>query len=195
MIRRRIGLVRVIGIGAIALSAISIVAVNAEAQPAKLYGKVAVIMKNGDVKPVAKRDFCLTKTNLWELFDQLTKEAEKKYGPLPDMKIRDRRSVEEFFEYGSKLDKHRRPPVEDAYRKAVSQGECFPFKTEFDGSYSVENIPPGKYWVISYPNRDFDIEIGKAEIRWALPIILEPGATMKLDLSNENAANIYNSSF
>lgn len=91
--------------------------------PASIHGKVAVIMKSGDVKPIAKSWFMLLPFSVGELRGQ--------YKPgLSEA------NEEQFLD-----------AIEAQYLPAESSGRAFKFQTDFDGSYEVKGIPPGRYCI------------------------------------------------
>lgn len=171
---------------------VSVLAQKAQSVPykqfGKIYGKVAVIMRSGDVKPIAKRMFYVLPFASWELNLKALDEAKQLYGPLPSY-LSDKQAHEEQYK---KIDKYRDDKLNEAMQQAKNEGKFFFFKTEFDGSYSLDNIPPGNYWVCNAYQDSFAIHIGQSSIVWSVPITIEPGKAIKLDLSNDNAADISN---
>jgi len=151
----------------------------------KIYGKAAVIMQSGDVKPVAKRMFHVLPFALWEFNLKTLDEAHKLYGSPPSALYRNE-------EQEKQINKYRDDKRNEAIRQAKNEGKFLFFKTEFDGSYSLDNIPPGKYFICNAYEDSFAIDIGQSSIAWSVPITIEPGKTIKVDLSNDNAAQIWN---
>ncbi len=68
----------------------------------------------------------------------------------------------------------------------IENSHPFTCTTNFDGICTVENIPPGKYFVTN--------EIGSKYrdqyIEWDVPVTIEPGKTTEVELSNANAHSI-----
>lgn len=58
--------------------------------------------------------------------------------------------------------------------------------TDLDGHAFIENLPPGKYWISSL---NLDANAGDARERWDVPITIEPGQTLRIELSNLNSTD------
>jgi hypothetical protein len=142
---------------------------------ASISGTVAIIMKNGDVKPVAKTWFMVLPFSVYDL--------KLKHSPgLSET------NMEKWLD-----------EVESLYTQAEKEGKIFRFQTDFQGHYEVKGIPPSKYcisddslrvgprnWTIISYNR----KIGSCFIHWNYWIQFSAGQVLKLDFSNENATNI-----
>jgi hypothetical protein len=173
-----------------------ILPLESQAQKAKIYGKVAVIMKSGDVKPVAKRDFVLLPFSVNDIYQ----EAKVYAGPEPTLPhIRSTQESkkldewrEKYSEWHAKTVAYYTNKITEELQKAKDQRKYIEFKTEFDGSYDVF-VPPGAWYICSQGLRSgFFITIGKARIRWSVPITVKEGQVLKLDLENGNASEILN---
>ncbi|MGB2589499.1 MAG: hypothetical protein WBG02_09295 [Candidatus Acidiferrum sp.] len=58
--------------------------------------------------------------------------------------------------------------------------------TDLDGHAFIENLPPGKYWISSL---NLDANAGDARERWDVPVTIEPGQTLRIELSNLNSTD------
>ncbi len=145
--------------------------------PARIHGKVAIILRSGDVKPIAKSWFVLLPFSVHE--------ARVHYLPGNS-----EANNKEFLD-----------TIEAKYLRAESAGRAFKFETDFDGKFEVNGIPPGRYcisddsyrigprnWVIV----SYDRAIGKSYIHWTYWVDLLAGENVRIDLSNENAREIMN---
>lgn len=170
-------------------------------ETAKVYGKAGIIMKSGDVKPVAKKNFVLLPFNLRELNLKLWEEGKKYVGPEP-AKIQAGDSVamltektKKSDEYRDKLMDYRQKKIREEIQKAKDQKKYVEFRTDFDGSYEVV-VPPGSWYICSFQDTPkgigFFVEVGNSLIIWAVPITVNEGQALKLDLENDNASYISN---
>lgn len=57
-------------------------------------------------------------------------------------------------------------------------------ETNFDGTASMDNVSPGRYWLTNLWNEAL---AGDVRLRWELPVVLRPGQTLRLALNNANA--------
>ena len=157
----------------------------------KIYGKAAVIMKSGDVKPVAKGDFVVLPFSLHDLEVKARKEAEEQLGPPPPIRRGSTNELMESFrkqdEYRPKVAKYASKIIREELDKAQEQGKYIRFRTEFDGSYEVV-VPPGDWYIC---NEFVFISVGNARIDWSVPITVKAGQHLKLDLENSNASKIF----
>jgi hypothetical protein len=155
-------------------------------KPGKIYGKVAVITKSGDVKPVAKRLFYLLPFNLYERNLEIMEEVKKEVGPEPQ-------GLELQVKYIKKTFAMRFQRLEEEIQKARRQGKYAEFKTDFDGRYEVQ-VPAGSWYISEAPDavNGFGVTIGNSYIMWILPVKINPGQKVKIDLSNDNAYKIGN---
>ena len=169
-----------------------------EAQkPAKIYGRVAIIMKSGDVDPAAKKDFVILPFSLYLQNKRITEDADKYAGPEPpgarssdSMEIKIEKH-EKAMQRAKKFDDYREKRILDELQKAKDQGKYFEFRTDFDGSYEVV-IPPGSWYICSQyiVKQGFAVSIGTTTIVWSVPITVTAGQTFKVDLENRNASYI-----
>lgn len=58
--------------------------------------------------------------------------------------------------------------------------------TDLEGHALIENLAPGKYWISSL---NLDASAGDARIRWDVPVTIEPGQTLRIELSNLNSTD------
>ena len=155
-----------------------------------IYGKVAVILNNGDVKPIAKRTFYLLPFPFFPMFIKLYKEAESVYGEGPSYS----ENPEQHDAHHQKMKSYRATKVKDAIEEAKRAGKFFQFVSEFDGSYKIRNVPAGQYYICNAPTETQGavVTLGRVSIAWSVPIRIQPGKNLKIDLSNDNAADIQN---
>lgn len=57
-------------------------------------------------------------------------------------------------------------------------------ETNLQGQAAFENIPPGKYWLSTL---NLKAEVGDVRLRWDVPVIVKPGSTESVALSNVNS--------
>jgi hypothetical protein len=57
-------------------------------------------------------------------------------------------------------------------------------QTNLQGEASLEDIPPGKYWISTL---DVAAEVGDTHLKWDVPVTVLPGRTESVSLSNVNA--------
>lgn len=154
-------------------------------KPARLYGKVAVVMKSGDVKPIARCEFFLLPFDLREAYSSIVKEAVRYAGPKPRMWLLPGGSLQEENEYNKKLDDYTQKRIAERFQEARDQGKFVEFRTDFDGSYNVI-VPPGAWYICN-----FSVTIGTSRIVWSVPVTVGAGQVLKLDLENGNAREIW----
>ena len=58
--------------------------------------------------------------------------------------------------------------------------------TDLEGHASLRNLAPGKYWISSL---NLDANAGDARVRWDVPIDIDAGRTIRIELTNLNAAD------
>ena len=58
--------------------------------------------------------------------------------------------------------------------------------TDLEGHCTVGGLAPGTYWISSL---NLDANAGDMRVRWDVPIIVEPGQTARIELTNLNAAD------
>jgi hypothetical protein len=58
--------------------------------------------------------------------------------------------------------------------------------TDLEGHASLRNLAPGKYWISSL---NLDANAGDARVRWDVPIDIDAGQTVRIELTNLNAAD------
>jgi hypothetical protein len=63
--------------------------------------------------------------------------------------------------------------------------------TDLDGHAVLRNLPPGNYWISSL---NLDASSGDARERWDVPITIQPGQTLRVELTNLNAADTLSAS-
>lgn len=61
------------------------------------------------------------------------------------------------------------------------------FDTDLDGHAMIPNLPPGNYWVSSL---NLDASAGDARERWDVPVTIQAGRTVRVELTNLNAADM-----
>jgi len=196
------------------------VQVHAQNQQARIYGKVAVILKNGEVRAIAKQRFVVLPVSLWELSIKIRAEATEKLGPEPESPTVEaapsfsfRGDMKQWREQTARHDEqredasakttiyqlrvtaYRRQRMEEEINK-IQAGRVYGFTTEFDGTYQVD-VAPGNWFICSpydpYTSGDgLAVSIGRSIISWAVPVNARSGQQLKLDLSNDNASDITN---
>jgi hypothetical protein len=62
--------------------------------------------------------------------------------------------------------------------------------TDLEGRASVSGLAPGDYWISSL---NLDANSGDMRVRWDVPVRIERGKTIRLDLSNLNSIDVRNS--
>jgi len=62
--------------------------------------------------------------------------------------------------------------------------------TDLEGRASVSGLAPGDYWISSL---NLDANSGDMRVRWDVPIKIERGKTVRLDLSNLNSIDVRSS--
>jgi hypothetical protein len=58
--------------------------------------------------------------------------------------------------------------------------------TDLDGHCQIQGLPPGKYWISSL---GLTAAAGDARLQWDLPIKIEAGRTVRIELTNLNATD------
>ncbi|MGB7281709.1 MAG: carboxypeptidase-like regulatory domain-containing protein [Candidatus Acidiferrum sp.] len=58
--------------------------------------------------------------------------------------------------------------------------------TDLDGNAIIRQLPPGKYWISSL---NLEADAGDARARWDVPITIEAGQTLRLELTNLNSTD------
>jgi hypothetical protein len=61
------------------------------------------------------------------------------------------------------------------------------FDTDLDGHAVISNLPPGNYWISSL---NLEANAGDARERWDVPITVLAGQTVRIELTNLNAADM-----
>lgn len=61
------------------------------------------------------------------------------------------------------------------------------FDTDLDGHAVISNLAPGNYWVSSL---NLDASAGDARERWDVPVTIQAGRTVRVELTNLNAADM-----
>jgi len=56
--------------------------------------------------------------------------------------------------------------------------------TDLDGHASVQGLPAGNYWISSL---SLDANAGDRRLRWDVPVSIQPGLTVRVELTNLNA--------
>ncbi len=62
--------------------------------------------------------------------------------------------------------------------------------TDLEGRALVSGLAPGDYWISSL---NLDADSGDMRVRWDVPVRIERGKTMRLDLSNLNSIDVRSS--
>jgi hypothetical protein len=62
--------------------------------------------------------------------------------------------------------------------------------TDLEGRASVSGLAPGDYWISSL---NLDANSGDMRVRWDVPVKIERGKTVRLDLSNLNSIDVRSS--
>jgi hypothetical protein len=58
--------------------------------------------------------------------------------------------------------------------------------TDLEGHAFVRNLAAGKYWISSL---NLDANAGDARVRWDVPVTIEAGQTLRIELSNLNSTD------
>jgi hypothetical protein len=180
------------------IMAIAVLPMEGQAQrTTKIYGKAAIIMKSGDVMPVAKEKFVLLPFNLYAMNLKIREEAKKYAGYEPpkgqasdSWEILTQKAKERNGYY-EKVESYCQERIMEEIQKAKDHGKYIEFRTDLDGSYEVV-VPPGYWYICSQYNLrgGFATDVGNAMIIWAVPITINEGQVLKLDLDNDNASYI-----
>jgi len=56
--------------------------------------------------------------------------------------------------------------------------------TDLDGRATISGLPPGVYWISSL---NLDARAGDTHLGWDVPVIVEPGKTIRVELTNVNS--------
>jgi len=56
--------------------------------------------------------------------------------------------------------------------------------TDLDGRASLQGLPAGNYWISSL---SLDASAGDRRLRWDVPVSIQPGLTVRVELTNLNA--------
>jgi hypothetical protein len=56
--------------------------------------------------------------------------------------------------------------------------------TDLDGRASIQGLPAGNYWISSL---SLDANAGDRRLRWDVPVSIQPGQTVRIELTNLNA--------
>jgi len=59
--------------------------------------------------------------------------------------------------------------------------------TDLEGHAVISNLPPGNYWISSL---NLDASAGDARERWDVPVTIQSGRTVRVELTNLNAADM-----
>jgi hypothetical protein len=62
--------------------------------------------------------------------------------------------------------------------------------TDLEGRAALSGIAPGNYWISTL---NLDADAGDMRVRWDVPVIIEPGKTTRVELSNLNAIDAHGS--
>jgi hypothetical protein len=63
--------------------------------------------------------------------------------------------------------------------------------TDLDGRASLQGLPPGNYWISSL---SLDANAGDRRLRWDVPVSIQPGQTVRIELTNLNATEAHTAS-
>ena len=91
----------------------------------------------------------------------------------------------ESANWDRKFNDYREERIAELLQKVRDQGKYVEFRTDFDGSYDVV-VPPGSWYVCN-----FAFPIGDSRIVWSVPVTVNAGQILKLDLENGNARAIW----
>ena len=58
--------------------------------------------------------------------------------------------------------------------------------TDLDGRASITHLTAGSYWISSL---NLDVNAGDMRVRWDVPVTIQPGQTVRVELTNLNAAD------
>jgi hypothetical protein len=62
--------------------------------------------------------------------------------------------------------------------------------TDLDGHASMSGLAPGDYWISSL---NLDANSGDMRVRWDVPVKIERGKTIRVELSNLNSIDVRSS--
>jgi len=81
----------------------------------------------------------------------------------------------------------------DRYSPELAQTKYLAAKvdTDLDGHAVLRNLPPGNYWISSL---NLDASAGDARERWDVPVTIQPAQTLRVELTNLNAADTLSAS-
>jgi hypothetical protein len=152
----------------------------------KISGKAVVVTKGGDLKVVPKVKFEVIPYDARFIWQKLLADY-RQSNPEPD-----RNNVSEWLKWINEQQKVCSIKMKEL-TASLKQGKfSSSFVTELDGSYVLENIPPGKYWIDG--RYGFGISQSSTtlnNIRWCVPFEIKAGESLKIDLSNDNAAAVF----
>jgi hypothetical protein len=184
-------------------------------QRASISGTVAIVFKSGDIKPVARRWFMVLPFSAFELTNKQGKLGEKeatqslidlqneqksgftKRSELQSKKNRTTRAIENLQGQLQWIESLNVDELEKIYEEAEKENKAFKFQTDLRGQYTVTGIPPGTYHICdglvrTQPRKWEPYQnIGRCYIHWEFVVTLAPGQSLKLDLSNDNAYDIW----
>ncbi len=62
--------------------------------------------------------------------------------------------------------------------------------TDLEGHASLSGLAPGEYWISTL---NLDADAGDMRVRWDVPVKIEPGKTVRVELSNLNSIDAHSS--
>jgi hypothetical protein len=164
---------------------------TAEAQQAKIYGRAKIVFGFGDVVFLSNVRFLALPFSIYDRKMQFIEEANKKLGSEPiydgGQKSRNRK-----MQYRSKRDALVLKWLKELIAKAKAEGKYHQAITFEDGTYEML-ISPGRWFICNdLRNNETEVQHLRQFVRWAVPLTVQAGEQLYLNLNNENASYISN---
>ena len=120
-----------------------------------------------------------------EYFTALKKFIEKNPGTLSGVEM-ELDAVNPQRKWAVLQSNHRKRVQKMAPEIAQTKYLAAKVDTDLEGHASLRNLAPGKYWISSL---NLDANAGDARVRWDVPIDIDAGQTIRIELTNLNAAD------
>lgn len=120
-----------------------------------------------------------------EYFTALKKFIEKNPGTLSGVEM-ELDAVNPQRKWAVLQSNHRKRVQKMAPEIAQTKYLAAKVDTDLEGHASLRNLAPGKYWISSL---NLDANAGDARVRWDVPIDIDAGRTIRIELTNLNAAD------
>lgn len=125
-----------------------------------------------------------------EYFTALKKFIEKNPGTLSGVEM-ELDAVNPQRKWAVLQSNHRKRVQKMAPEIAQTKYLAAKVDTDLEGHASLRNLAPGKYWISSL---NLDANAGDARVRWDVPIDIDAGQSIRIELTNLNAADTLASS-